>query len=308
MPIVALLLGACAETELLFHTAKSVRGRDTASTQSAPIYKIGNPYQIDGVWYYPAVDYTYDETGIASWYGEDFHTKVTANGDVYDMNALTAAHRTLPMPSFVEVTNLENGRTIQVKVNDRGPFARGRIIDLSRRSAQLLGFERQGTAKVRVRILAEQSRKIARQMGARDDTGLVAVNGVRGAPRMAVASAEIPGAPPPPMPSPPKGGPALASNTTTPIIVTPQTEGVRVVAVKPSNIYIQAGAFTEYTNANRARAVLASLGRANISQTTVGQQPMFRVRLGPIKSVEEADRLLERVSGSGYPEARVVVD
>jgi rare lipoprotein A len=81
-----------------------------------------------------------------------------------------------------------------------------------------------------------------------------------------------------------------------------------VVPVKPSNIYIQAGAFTEYTNANRARSMLAGLGPANISQTNAGQQPMFRVRLGPIKSVDEADRLLERVAASGYPEARVIVD
>lgn len=223
------------------------------------------------------------------------------------MNAMTAAHRTLPLPSVVEVTNLENGRTIQVTVNDRGPFARGRIIDMSRRSAQLLGFERQGTAKVRVRILAEPSRQLAMQMGGKDNTGLVEVDGVRGAPRTAVASAAIPCTPPAPTPAPPKGGPALA-NTTTPTIVTPQSDSVRVVQVKPTNIYIQAGAFSEYTNANRARATLAGLAPANISQTSTGQQPMFRVRLGPIKSVAEADRLLERVAGSGYPEARVVID
>lgn len=308
LPVAALLLGACAETELLFNTAKAVRGRDGGGVaQGSAIYKIGNPYKIEGVWYYPAVDYGYEETGIASWYGQDFHGKSTANGDSYDMNSLTAAHRTLPMPSFVEVTNLENGRTIQVKVNDRGPFARGRIIDLSRRSAQLLGFERQGTAKVRVRILPEPSRQIAAQMGGKDNNGLVEVNGVRGAPRAVVASAALPGTPPAPMPTPPKGGSALA-NTTTPTIVTPQTDSVRVMPVKPANIYIQAGAFTEYTNANRARSMLAGLGPANISQAKTGQQPMFRVRLGPIRSVDEADRLLERVAASGYPEARVIVD
>ncbi len=132
-------------------------GRRSRRPTARAIYKVGNPYQIDGAWYYPAIDWNYDETGIASWYGEDFHGKYTANGEVYDLNAVTAAHRTLPMPSIVQVTNLDNGRTIQLRVNDRGPYARGRIIDVSRRAAQLLGFESIGTAKVRVRILVPES-------------------------------------------------------------------------------------------------------------------------------------------------------
>src|SRR5262249_28723391 len=97
------------------------------------LYKVGAPYQVGGVWYYPNVDYSYVETGIASWYGEDFHGGATANGEIYDMNALTAAHRTLPMPSMVRVTDLENGRQIVLRVNDRGPFVNNRIIDVSRR-------------------------------------------------------------------------------------------------------------------------------------------------------------------------------
>lgn len=306
VPLIALFLGACSETELLFNTAKAVRGRDAADAGKA-IYKIGNPYQIDGVWYYPAVDYSYDETGIASWYGQEFHGKATANGDTYDMNATTAAHRTLPLPSIVEVTNLENGRTLQVTVNDRGPYARGRIIDLSRRSAQMLGIERQGTAKVRVRILAEPSRQLAMQLGGKDNTGLVETNGVRGAPRAAVASAEIPGTPPAPKPTAPIGGPAVG-NTSTPLVVTPSTDAVKVVQVKPTSIYVQAGAFAEYNNANRVRSSLSGLGQANISQTNIGRQLVFRVRFGPITSVAEADKLLERVAASGYPEARMIVD
>src|SRR5580698_2414497 len=119
------------------------------------IYKVGNPYQIDGVWYYPAEDWNYDETGIASWYGPGFQERYTANGEVYDQNDLTAAHKTLPLPSFVRVTNLDNGRSIVLRVNDRGPFARGRIIDVSRRSAQLLGFYGIGTAKVRVTYVSQ---------------------------------------------------------------------------------------------------------------------------------------------------------
>lgn len=123
-------------------------------------YKIGNPYKIMGKWYYPQEDYNYSEVGMASWYGEDFHDKKTANGETYDMNTLTAAHRTLPLPSIVRVTNLENGRSLVLRVNDRGPYAKERIIDISKRGAQLLGYQTKGITKVRVDILADESRAL----------------------------------------------------------------------------------------------------------------------------------------------------
>jgi rare lipoprotein A len=113
--------------------------------------KIGKPYQVFGVTYHPADDRDYDQRGIASWYGPGFHALDTANGERYDQDDLTAAHKTLPMPSWVEVQNLDNGRKLTVRINDRGPFVAGRIIDLSRKSAQLLGVDRAGTARVRVR-------------------------------------------------------------------------------------------------------------------------------------------------------------
>ena len=116
-------------------------------------YKIGSPYKINGKWYRPAVDNDYVEVGIASWYGRDFHGRKTANGETFDMNAISAAHTTLPMPSYVEVKNLKNGKKIVVRVNDRGPFAKNRIIDLSRAAARKLGFEHEGVAKVRVRYV-----------------------------------------------------------------------------------------------------------------------------------------------------------
>lgn len=124
-------------------------------------YKVGSPYRINGVLYTPHVDYNHNETGIASWYGPGFHGRHTANGETYDMNLMTAAHRTLPMPSMVRVTNLENGRSVVVRVNDRGPFANNRIIDMSRRGAEELGFIQQGTAHVRVEILAAESAALA---------------------------------------------------------------------------------------------------------------------------------------------------
>jgi rare lipoprotein A len=114
-------------------------------------YKLGSPYKIGNVWYVPHEDPSYDRTGVASWYGADFHGRKTANGEIYNMNALSAAHPTLPIPSYVYVTNIANNRTILVRVNDRGPYVGGRMIDLSRAAAQALDYETKGTANVRVR-------------------------------------------------------------------------------------------------------------------------------------------------------------
>lgn len=122
-------------------------------------YKVGKPYQVNGKTYVPKDDRDYRETGVASWYGPGFHAKTTANGERFDQDAITAAHRTLPMPSHVEVQNLENGRKLVVRVNDRGPFAKDRIIDLSRRAAQLLGFDTKGTARVKLRRVYPDERR-----------------------------------------------------------------------------------------------------------------------------------------------------
>ena len=114
-------------------------------------YKIGAPYKISGRWYIPKEDPAYDQTGIASWYGSDFHGRATANGEIFDMAALTAAHPTLPLPSYAYVTHLDTGRTVLVRINDRGPYANDRVIDLSREVARVLGSKGQGLARVRVR-------------------------------------------------------------------------------------------------------------------------------------------------------------
>ena len=118
------------------------------------VFKLGDPYVAGGKWYVPVNDQSYDRVGLASWYGDFFHGRRTANGEIYDMNALTAAHPTLPLPTYATVTNLANNRTVVVRINDRGPYHDGRIIDLSHKAAQLLGFYGRGTAAVRVRYLA----------------------------------------------------------------------------------------------------------------------------------------------------------
>jgi rare lipoprotein A len=146
LPVLCLLiLAACSSGSGSYSPSQS----PTPATGQ----KVGRPYQIGGIWYYPAIDHDYDRVGVASWYGPNFHGKPTANGEVFDMNKVSAAHPTLPLPSMARVTNLENGRAITVRINDRGPFARERIIDMSRRAAQLLGFQDQGTTRVRVQVV-----------------------------------------------------------------------------------------------------------------------------------------------------------
>jgi len=113
-------------------------------------YRIGSPYVVGGRMYVPQYNPHYNAVGLASWYGDDFHGRYTANGEIFDLDAISAAHPTMPLPSYARVTNLANGRSLIVRVNDRGPYARNRIIDLSVRAAKLLDFYRRGTAMVRV--------------------------------------------------------------------------------------------------------------------------------------------------------------
>lgn len=293
---------------------ESYQVKETATPPPTGLYKVGKPYQINGVWYYPSEDFSYDETGIASWYGPDFHGKYTANGEVFDQNGVSAAHRTLPMPSIVRVTNLENGRSIEVKINDRGPFAHGRILDLSKHAAELLGMDLQGTARVRVQVMADESRALALQLKGGEAPPIAA------APSVAMQSESL---------APPKGvkqeaqkkhsgkpvPPPAAPPTETAVAATPAQEDQRLadqtveqVAPHATQIYIQAGAFTRYDNANRVSSALSGVWPAQISQTHSKGQAFFRVRLGPLNSVADADALLEKVIASGYPDAHVVVD
>ncbi len=318
-----LLISSCAELELASHTAKQVKIPGTSPTKSQGAYKVGKPYEIRGIWYYPKVDYSYIETGIASWYGPGFHGKKTANGEIYDQYDLTAAHRTLPLPSMVRVTNLGNGRSITVRINDRGPFANNRIIDLSRHSAELLGFRVAGTAKVKVEILEEESRQLA-ALAQRGGTQLartaqpagqvsteLTASPVKAAPTVAVTGESLAApsgttqvAARPSAPS--KSKPVPAARRT---ITAPTPDGVVTQApVAASNIFVQAGSFVRVANAERLRAKLSSLGTTQIATAQIGEAQYFRVRLGPLVSVTEADRLLATLHGNGFNEARVVVE
>jgi len=165
---VATLLAGCSKSHVNYSPSNSTY--DSAPSPSAykshhkgklpsgrgGYKKTGKPYKIAGQWYYPlATANGYNETGVASWYGTKFHGKKTANGERYDMYAMSAAHKTLPLPTMVRVTNLNNGRSVVVRVNDRGPFVKSRVIDLSYAAAKALAYDNAGTASVRVEVLSD---------------------------------------------------------------------------------------------------------------------------------------------------------
>jgi rare lipoprotein A len=276
----------------------------------AGVYKVGNPYQIAGTWYYPQEQTDYDETGVASWYGPTFYGHYTANGEAYNAEALTAAHRTLPMPVNVRVTNLENGRSLIVRVNDRGPFAKGRILDVSEHAAKLLGFYDVGSARVRVTFVSrayldngqpppsETPVQVATAVpaapaGKVDVGSLSDVSGARSAPPAATAS----------LPSPQVSVPLSADQ----LVATQPTGQVSTVPIPPvTHLYVQVGAFSIYADARRIQARLG-LG-LRISTIERNRQRLYRVRLGPFDQVADADRALAQVMGLGSNDARIVVD
>ncbi|MFA6280452.1 MAG: septal ring lytic transglycosylase RlpA family protein [Bdellovibrionales bacterium] len=280
---------------------------------AAGYYKVGKPYQIKDNWYYPKEDYSYDETGIASWYGADFHELKTANGETYNKNELTAAHKTLPMPSLARVTNLENGRSIVVRVNDRGPFSGARVIDVSQRAAQLLGFERQGTAKVRVQVLADESKAIADAMRSYGGSSTKTTDQIVASAQQAHqpttsspftssnASVEVMplDALPPPQPAP---------TSMTMASVKPVAEYVQLPVTGKNQIFVQAGAFTNSGNAQRLQQSLKKTGVVNVVEALVKGVKYYRVRVGPIDSVALADKTLKKVVGAGAQGARIIVD
>lgn len=343
-------------------------------------YKVGAPYQVDGTWYYPREDYDYDETGVASWYGPDFDGKSTANGETYDMGDLTAAHRTLPLPSIVRVTNLENGKSLVLRINDRGPFAKSRIIDVSKRAAIALGFHDAGTTRVRVQILADESRSLKAQiltasgdmpkLQAAPTPTLVAQpiapppgeSPVASSPPAAtpapVATASVVTASPPPVivqpavpPAssaspddayrPPKPGtetggaiPVTPLDGTNSVEATPIPQAPAAVAVAPvpakkkvaavkvaptyavpgakpmvmAQGWVQAGTYRDKDKADAMKVRLTGLKGVNITQIQIGGLPMYRVRLGPVFSQADANRLLGAVQARGVAEARLVAN
>ncbi|MEM7169442.1 MAG: septal ring lytic transglycosylase RlpA family protein [Pseudomonadota bacterium] len=329
--LITLITAGCAETELAVHTAKQLDKASQPDVQG--YYKVGKPYQIDGKWYYPKENFSYRESGIASWYGPGFHGKITANGELYDQHDLTAAHRTLPMPSVVRVTNLENGRSIVVRVNDRGPFAKNRIIDLSKRGAELLDFHQAGTAKVLVEILPNESHQAAFLIQGQSTASVGDASTPSAVPVVEVTSQELrpiggnDGSSPAVSAGQPQN-PQVASRSNSPSddangtisniggdqatvslsVDRPATPLVTQSAVQPSDIFVQVGAFAQLHNAERQKARLSGLAPTRIVESLVGQNRYFRVYLGPLSDVGEADRMVALLESNGIQDARIIVD
>lgn len=277
---------------------------------NAGVYRVGNPYQIAGTWYYPREQPDYDETGIASWYGPGFYGNLTADGELFTSQDLTAAHRTLPMPVNVRVTNLDNGRSLVVRVNDRGPFAKGRIIDLSERAAKLLGFFEQGTARVRVQYLARADLPSGRPQPFGAGTPEGVETAAKAAPAGTVIAEELPAIPgtnqapaasPPPAPAPP-----VAVAKTDDLGALPTGQVTRVAVPPVTRLYVQLGAFSNYANASRLAARMGADVR--ISAIQRNGQTLYRVRLGPFTTTDDADQALTKMLNQGASDAQIVVD
>jgi rare lipoprotein A len=277
---------------------------------------VGKPYKVAGKRYVPRVDQNYSETGLASWYGSAFHGRLTANGEVYDVAGLTAAHPTLPLPSYVLVTNLENGRSMTVRVNDRGPFARDRIIDLSSTVADMLDFKAAGTARVKVDYIGPA------RMDGRDQKTLLASYqgpGKRGGGTL-FASFQRPGsfmmaaaAPPPRVAPAPRYGavaqPQLASAD--PFVLLPSFAPPVVVGevYDPlAPLIMRTGFASSYAErAPPSPAHVAAAGLAAGTETVAAPAPVGTggaVQVGTFGNPDNARRAAERFAAFGRTEIR----
>lgn len=256
--------------------------------------RVGPPYEANGRWYVPTPEPGYEQTGTASWYGPQFHGQRTASGEIFDETALTAAHPTLPIPSLVQVTNLENGREVIVRVNDRGPFVGERLIDLSRGAAQVLGFESAGRARVHVRYLGPAPRRVNA-----DGSPAPATQSAPPAAAPAAVEEEGPRSLLPPSSVQPEtqlaGGPV--ENQAPPAYAAP-------TPAPGGGYYVQVGAFSDLANAHRVRDAVEAAGPVSVDvRRSASGAELFRVRIGPWNSVEEAEGARRRLAAMGYGES-----
>ena len=306
--LMLLMLPGCTSMELFVDLYKK-QTREAAGGEvvvAAPRYKVGNPYKVAGIWYYPERNLTYDETGIGSWYGDEFAGKLTANGEIFDPELVTAAHKTLPMPSVVRVTNLDNGKSLVVRINDRGPFVAGRIIDLSREAARRIGYKDNGLARVRVQVLAEQSLRLEK----------LAKNGkfpsIGGVPTMVMPEVEAAAKPTVNLTATSNTGRSAYSsnNGQSALDLLSQSRVGEVMTVAPltTQIWVQVGAFHSESSAASVLAQVETVGNGEVSSMSKAGQTLHRVRLGPVQTVSEADKLLDGVVKIGFSGARIIVD
>ena len=277
------VLPACAQLQFGAELAK--QGKRTAA---GGIYKVGKPYKIAGEWYYPRENTKYDNIGIASWYGPKFQGRRTANGEIFDMNLLTAAHPTLPMPVMVQVTNLENGRSMKLRVNDRGPFKKNREIDLSRRAAEILGFKNKGTARVRVKYLHRAPLYNQRgQLISGDESDSFVFDKPYTPTRDRYVSA------------------APITDVETKSLDGQDLPSKKSVLPK-QKYYVQLGVFSRKDSAEALRQKLGQIGQVEVSELTSGGRQLYRVRVGPVNSRVDANILVDDVLDNGHQDAFIL--
>ncbi|WP_454759963.1 septal ring lytic transglycosylase RlpA family protein [Caulobacter segnis] len=317
MAVAAASLAACATPK--YETGKSgytATARNDTTRGSAPragstVGKDGKalrgtekPYQINGIWYYPKADQDYNVVGLGSWYGDQFHNRRTANGELFDMNIPSAAHKTLPLPSLVEVTNLDTGQKMIVRVNDRGPFVGDRVIDLSKAAAQQLGYYRQGVAKVRVKYIGPASKSVFDPPRQYARTSTPPPAPVRTGPR-SFDDIKEPTQRVQVLPSRPE--PDWAQ-TSAPIMQSaPQINPPdRVYAAAKSAYRVQAGSFSSRENAEKAVRQLSGTGQAAIDTIERANGTLYRVTVTAGQDEGSAWSLRDRVESLGYQGATVL--
>jgi rare lipoprotein A len=256
-------------------------------------YHVGKPYQIAGRTYTPHEQPGYTKTGMASWYGDAFHRRKTSNGEWFDMETMTAAHPTLPLPSYAKVTNLENGRSVIVRVNDRGPFVDTRIMDLSKRAADKLGYRNKGIAKVKVQLIgpAPLRDSNAHMMAMNDAVDNGASLNQIAAMAQGDDSVQVAEVSPRKMRSQPLPESQVAFDEPAP---------------SPTGYMVRVALFHDRANANAAYQALAEYGPTQIVKAVGANGPLYRVEIGPIDSEQDAQVALSNAVSSGYGDARIV--
>jgi rare lipoprotein A len=275
----------------------NVTGVPEPVPRAEPRSASGNPpfYEVAGHRYIVLASAAgYRERGVASWYGPDFHGLKTATGERYDMFAMTAAHKTLPIPCYARVTNLSNGRSVLVRINDRGPFVANRIIDLSYTAASRLDMIRNGTAFVDVEVISPASPASGTELPVTTQAASAASVGVSNVPAVT--------APVEPATAPASAATAAQSAAALPAMPPP-------APVAAGHFYIQVGAFSQADNAQRVARKLRDAGLEHVfTLAPAADQTLQRVRIGPIASVQQFDALIARLSALGYPGARLAQD
>lgn len=283
---------------VLPRTAPDVNQVPDAVPREEPRSAFGNPpfYYVGGHRYVVLPSASgYVERGVASWYGTEFHGLRTSTGEPYDMFAMTAAHKTLPLPCYARVTNLSNGRNVVVRINDRGPFVANRVIDLSYSAAARLDMIRNGTAFVQVEVLTPAAPSLNASMPVNAPAAQAASVGVSSVPAMN---------PPPAAQPAPVTAPGAATATAPAVAPGPAT-----APAPAGSFYIQVGAYSRADNASGAVHRLRAAGLENIfTLAPDAHQPLQRVRIGPIASVQQFDATIARLSALGFPNARLAQD